>query len=217
MSAITQVKTDYTAIALVVDRSGSMESVAEDTKGGVKQFLAAQKQNAGKASLSLAQFDHEYQVFHPFSDLRQVDENAFAKQYQPRGSTALVDAIGRTIIDMSQKIEKMDSSERPTRVVVAIVTDGQENSSHEFTVPLIKQLIADKQKLGWDFVFLGADLNAITAAQHYGFNTNKVAFYDASNVGGAFTSIGKQVLSARSGGQVAFSHDDRSKLAAVKV
>ena len=191
MGAASPVRTDYTAIALIVDRSGSMESVAEDTKGGIKQFITAQKQNEGKSSFTLVQFDHEYQVLNNFSDLNQVDENAFAKQYEPRGSTALLDAIGRTVIEMSQKIEKMKPSDRPAHVIVAIVTDGQENASREFTVAKIKKLIEEKQARGWDFVFLGADLNAITVAQNYGFYSRQVAYYESSNISGALESIGK--------------------------
>ena len=213
MFPTTPVRTDYTAIALVVDRSGSMESVAEDTKGGVKQFITAQKQHSGKASFTLVQFDHEYQVLNDFSDLSKVDENAFTKQYAPRGSTALLDAIGRTVIEMSQKIEKMVLSERPAHVIVAIVTDGLENSSSEFTIAKIKKLIEEKQAQGWDFVFLGADLNAITVAQNYGFSSRQSAYYDASNISGAFSSIGKQVSSARSGSKVSFSSSERSHLA----
>ena len=206
-------RTDYTAIALIVDRSGSMESVATDTKGGIKQFITAQKRNEKKASFTLVQFDHEYQVLNNFSDLKKVDENAFAKQYEPRGSTALLDAIGRTVIEMSQKIEKMDQSKRPARIIVAIVTDGQENASHEFTVAKIKQLIEEKQVQGWDFIFLGADLNAITVAKNYGLDTSKIAYYEPSNICGALKSIEKNVSNARNGSKVSFSIDERKRLA----
>jgi len=216
MGATTQVRTDTAAIALIVDRSGSMSSVAEDTKGGIKQFITSQKQNPGKASFTLVQFDHEYEVLNNFSDLSKVDENAFAKQYEPRGCTALLDAIGRTVIDMSQKIEKMGQSEKPAQVIVAIVTDGQENASREFTVAKVKKLIEEKQALGWNFVFLGADLNAITVAQSYGFDAKQAAHYESSNISGALQSIGKQVSAARSGCKVSFSSDDRRQLAAIK-
>jgi Mg-chelatase subunit ChlD len=216
MGAITPVKRDYTAIAMVVDRSGSMECVAEDTKGGVKQFIADQKRIDGKASFTLVQFDHEYEVLHNFSDLGKVDENAFAKQYAPRGSTALLDAIGKTVLEMGQKIEKMDQPERPAHVIVAIVTDGQENASCEFTVDKIKKLIEEKQAKDWDFVFLGADLNAISVAQSYGFTPSQSAYYKSSNICGAFKSICEQVISVRNGSKVSFSPDDRKGLAASK-
>ncbi len=217
MGAATQLRSDYTAIALIVDRSGSMEIVAEDTRGGIKQFIATQKQNKEKASFTLVQFDHEYQVLNNFSDLSKVDQDAFAKQYEPRGSTALLDAIGRTVIDMSQKIEKMNPSERPAHVVVAIVTDGQENASREFTIAKVKKLIEKNQARGWDFVFLGADLGGITVAQNCGLASGQTAYYKSSNIVGAFDSIGKQVLSARQGNKVFFSSDERKQLAATKV
>lgn len=216
MEITAQMKTDRAAIALVVDRSGSMESVAEDTKGGVKQFITAQKQNQGQASFTLVQFDHEYQVLNNFSDLNKVDENAFVKQYAPRGSTALLDAIGRTVIEMSQKIETMDSSKKPDRVIVAIVTDGQENASREFTIAKVKKLIEEKQAKGWEFVFLSADLNATTDAQNYGFDPSKVAYYESSNTCSAFKSIGKLVSSVRNGNKASFSNDERRLLAATK-
>jgi len=211
---VAQVSTDYTAIALVVDRSGSMQNVIEDTKGGVKQFIAAQKQKEGKASFTLVQFDHEYQVLNDFVDLSKVDEEAFAKQYEPRGCTALLDAIGRTVIETSQKIDKMDQSKRPTRVIVAIVTDGQENASREFTIDKVKKLVEEKQASGWNFVFLGADLNAIPVAQSYGFKSTQAAYYCSSNISGAFCSIGKLVTDVRSGSKEAsFSAEERAKLA----
>lgn len=214
MSEISQIRTDLAAIALVIDRSGSMSNVADDTKGGIKQFISSQKQKEGQATLTLVQFDHEYQVLNDFTPLSSVDENAFVKQYEPRGCTALLDAIGRTVIEMSQKIEKMEPSEKPSRVIVAIVTDGQENASKDYTVEKVKALIEEKRALGWDFVFLGADLDSIAVAKHYGFDAKQAAYYKSSNIGGALDLIGDQVTAARKGLEVAFSPEQRTKLAA---
>jgi hypothetical protein len=110
----------------------------------------------------------------------------------------------------------MDQSERPAHVIVAIVTDGQENASREFTVAKIKKLIEEKQARGWDFVFLGADLNAITVAQNYGFDKRQTAYYESTNISGALQSIGKQVSAARNGSKVSFSLDERNQLATTK-
>lgn len=206
----------YTAIALVVDRSGSMYSVAEDTKGSVKNLIQTQKQEAGQASLTLVQFDHEYQVYHDFVDLQTVDATAFADQYQPRGNTALVDAIGRTIISMSQKIDSMEPCEKPTRVVVAIVTDGLENSSHEFTTERVKKLVEEKQALGWDFIFLGADLNAIQTAHGYGISPNTSACYNSSNVSEAMNVINSKISSVRQGDHAEISDEERNQLTTPK-
>lgn len=211
------IQTDYSAIALVIDRSGSMMSIAEDTKGGIKQFIQAQKQKEGKATLTLAQFDHEYQVLNHFSELNTVDEDAFVKQYEPRGTTALLDAIGRTVIEMGQKIEKMEPAEKPAHVIVAIVTDGQENASRDFTVEKIKSLIAEKKALGWNFIFLGADLDVMTVGQRYGFEPKEVAYFQSSNVNAAMQSIEKQVSDARTGKAIFFSPEEREELAISKI
>ncbi len=200
----------YTAIALVVDRSGSMHSVADDTKGSVQNLIQTQKQQEGQASLTLIQFDHEYQVIHDCADLQTVDEEAFAKQYQPRGSTALVDAIGRTIINMSNKIETME--QKPTKVIVAVVTDGFENASREFTTEKVKQLVEEKQNLGWEFIFLGADLNAIHSAQSYGFSPKGSAYYHNGNVSQAFDTLNSKISDARQGKTIEITEEERNYL-----
>lgn len=202
----------YTAIALVVDRSGSMYQVAEDTKGSVENLLETQKKVEGKASLTLAQFDHQYEVIHDFTDLKLVDVKAFTNQYQPRGDTALVDAIGRTIITMSERIEKMETSEKPTKVIVAIVTDGFENASHEFTTEKVKKLVEEKQAQGWNFIFLGADLNAIQTAQSYGFSSKGSAYFKNSNISKAMEVICNQISNTRKGEPAEISEKERSEL-----
>jgi len=150
------------------------------------------------------------------SRLNTVDEDAFVNQYEPRGTTALLDAIGRTVIEMSQKIEKMEPKEKPAHVIVAIVTDGKENASKDFTVEKIKNLIAEKKALGWSFIFLGADLDVMTAGQRYGFEPKEVAYFDSSNVKVAMQSIEKQVSDARTGKVVDFSQKEREELAIAK-
>lgn len=198
----------YTAIALVVDRSGSMHSVVNDTKGSVLNLIQTQKKEEGHASLTLVQFDHEYEVIHDFVDVQEVDENAFVEQYQPRGSTALVDAIGRTIINLSNRVEEA----KPNKIVVAIVTDGLENSSREFTAAKVRQLIEEKQNQGWEFLFLGADINAIHTAQSYGISPDTCAYYENSNVGGAMDLINTKISDARQGKQIQISEEERVQI-----
>lgn len=203
----------YTAIALIVDRSGSMYSVADDTKGSVENLIQEQKKEEGIASLTLVQFDHEYEVVHDFAPLQEVDEKEFTRQYQPRGSTALVDAIGRTIISMSDRIESMDESKKPTRVVVAIVTDGLENASHEFTAEKVKALVNEKQELGWDFIYLGADLDAVHTAGRYGFAPEASAIYDEKNITEAMKAVNTKISCVRQGGKAEFTNEERDQLA----
>lgn len=200
----------YTAIALIVDRSGSMYSVADDTKGSVENLIQEQKQESGNASLTLVQFDHEYEIVYDFAPLQEVDEKEFTSQYQPRGQTALVDAIARTILSMSDRIETME--EKPTRVVVAIVTDGLENASHEFTAEKVKALVKEKQELGWDFIFLGADLDAVQTAGRYGFSPDASATYDAGNITEAMKAINTKISDVRQGGKAEFTSEEREQL-----
>lgn len=197
-----------TAIALIVDRSGSMYSVADDTKGSVQTLIQKQKQEEGKAFLTLIQFDHEYDVIYDFEDIQEVDEKAFAEQYQPRGSTALADAIGRTILEVSDKLDNMLAI--PEKIVVAIVTDGYENSSREFTTAKVKQLITEKQEQGWEFIFLGADLNAIHSAQSYGILPESSAYYKNTNVEGAMDLISCKITDARAGKAIQITEEERA-------
>ena len=205
--------TDYTALALVVDRSGSMHSVASDVKGSVKQFIGDQKKNPGKASLTVSQFDHEYEVIHNFKELSEVDEEAFANGYSPRGSTALLDAIGRATIEMAQKVQSMPEADQPKRVVVAIITDGLENASTDFTLEKIRDMIKEKEELGWDFIFMGATLDTIDIAKNMGFSPKRSAVYDASNVKTCMQSISDMITSARLNKEVEISQEERDRLA----
>ena len=120
---------NYTAIALVVDRSGSMESIKGDTVGSIKQFIGDQKKLDGKATLRIVQFDDKYETVYKDVDIKKIDEKEFAEKYCPRGCTALLDAIGRIITELGQTIKEMKEKERPSKVVVAIITDGYENAT----------------------------------------------------------------------------------------
>lgn len=205
--------TNYTAMALVVDRSGSMHSMAADVKGSVKQFIGDQKKNEGKATLTVSQFDHSYEVIHNHKNIQEVDEDQFNKAYTPRGSTALLDAIGRATLDMQQEIDKMTVEDRPQRVIVAVITDGYENASSEFNIDQIKDMIKSKEAQGWDFMFMGASLDTIDIAKSMGFSASKSAFYDATNIKGCMGSINEQVTKARLNKEVNITEEERANMA----
>lgn len=211
-AAIAPIASDYTALALVVDRSGSMGSIANEVKGSVKQFVEDQQKKSGRASLTVAQFDHEYEVVHDFVDLTKVDATSFSNQYQPRGMTALLDAIGRTASTLKQKIEAMPEAERPKRVVVAVITDGLENSSKEYTLDKIKALVKQQEGFGWDFMFLGASLDAINVGTSYGFSSGKSACFSTSNFEGSMQVISDKASAARCNQPVAFSEKERADM-----
>lgn len=197
------------ALALVVDRSGSMYSIANDVKGSVKQFIGEQKKIEGKASLRVAQFDHTYEVIHDVNDINEVDEEAFAKAYSPRGTTALLDAIGRTIFEMHEKLDKMSEEERPKRVVIAVITDGLENASREFKLEQIKEMIQENEKLGWNFVFMAATLKAMEEAESMGFSKDKSTAFDTSNISSCVSNLSAKFSQARQGEDIKYTQEER--------
>jgi hypothetical protein len=145
-------KTDLTDITLVVDRSGSMEAVREDAEGGVNAFLREQAQQPGEALLTLVQFDTEYEFVHKGISVK----DAPAYKLVPRGCTALLDAVGRAINETGDRLAKMAETDRPGLVVFVIVTDGLENSSHEFTKVKVQEMIDRQQnQYHWQFTFPG--------------------------------------------------------------
>lgn len=158
---------DHTEIVCIIDRSGSMESIRSDAMGGFNTFIKAQKKVPGTASVSLVLFNDQYETPYTDKDIKEV-ENLTNKTFVPRGMTALLDAIGKTIYNMSTKIASMKKEDRPEKVIVCILTDGEENSSKVFTGDQIKTMI-DNQKgqSQWNFVFLAANQDAFATAHTF--------------------------------------------------
>lgn len=155
---------DKTEICIVLDRSGSMASLKGATIEAFNGFLSSQRRGVGAAAATLVQFDDQYEVVYrgiPIGETVDLDE----RTYVPRGSTALLDAIGRTILELRRRIGAQVECDRPGAVVFVIQTDGYENASREFTLPQINALIAEmRDRFGWQFVFLGANQDAIASA-----------------------------------------------------
>ena len=157
-------RADLTEIAFVLDRSGSMNPIAADAIGGFNAFLADQQALPGEARLTLVLFDHEYLVPYSHAPIKTVGP-LDAKTYVPRGMTALLDAVGRTIDDIGARLAAMPEAERPAKVIVAILTDGQENASRDYTFAKVSGMIKHQQeKYSWEFIFLAANQDAIAAA-----------------------------------------------------
>lgn len=186
-------------IALILDRSGSMESIKTDTIGGFNKFLDSQKRVDGKCRISLYQFDDRYDVVYENKDIQDaplLDDKTFV----PRGWTALLDAIGRTVNDLGSRLNKLPEKERPQKVMVVIMTDGAENTSKEFSREKIFEMIKHQtDKYSWNFIFLGANQDAIATAQSYGIGANSTLTYAASSVGtkSAFNSLSTAMSGAR--------------------
>lgn len=185
-------------IAVVLDRSGSMNSVREDTIGGFNRFLKDQKAVDGSADISLYQFDHEYTTVYTNKNIQEAPE-LNAATYVARGSTALLDAIGRTINSVGATLANLPESERPNKVVIAIMTDGYENASREFTPDSIRKLIKQQENVySWEFLFLGATLDAVDVAQDYGIKGASALSYNSAKTTQTFDTFSKAVTSVRS-------------------
>jgi Mg-chelatase subunit ChlD len=210
-------KTDYTHIAVILDRTGSMESIRDDTIGGFNAFLTEQKQQPGKATLTLVQFDSQdpYEVIHQVKTIKEVSELT-KETYVPRASTPLLDAIGRGINDLEKCLADMKEDSRPSKVVFVVITDGQENASREFRRDQILKMITEKEKQNsWQFVFLSADLDAINDAMDHGFQAKAAMAFDQTGVGvkNAWASVSQNIANYRSSRakDVSFSEEDRKK------
>jgi hypothetical protein len=208
-------KTGYTDISIVLDRSGSMESVRSDTIGGFNTFLDDQRESGGEATITLAQFDNIYEVVYsaiPLADANRLDNSTFV----PRASTALLDAIGRTIQDTGRRLAAMAEDQRPEKVVFVILTDGLENASNEFTAQKVNEMISHQRDVyKWEFVFLGANQDAITTAANLGIRAANSLTYAANSEGveRAFRSMSKKLVEYRAGvsAQVEFDEEDREE------
>jgi hypothetical protein len=166
-----------TLIHLVVDRSGSMGGKERDVVGGINAFIAQQKLVPGEAILSMCRFDYEYEMFRPPTPLELVSPLA-PEEYQPRGGTALRDAIGRSLAELDEAWSK----HWPDRAICVICTDGEENSSREFTHDAIKAAITSREASGkWTFIFLGAGVNAFAQGASFGIHSANTAGYQAQS------------------------------------
>jgi len=193
---------DYTHIAVILDRTGSMEAIRDDTIGGFNAFLQQQKAEPGFATLTLVQFDSQdpYEVIHHFKPIAEVPELT-RETYVPRASTPLLDAMGRGINDLENSLSKLGEADRPARVLMVVVTDGQENASREFRKEQIEKMIKEKtEKDGWQFVFLSADLAAIHDAHAVGVDPSASLLYEKSGLGskGAWFSLSRRLSEYRS-------------------
>lgn len=210
-------KENYTHIAIVLDRTGSMETIRDDTIGGFNAFLSAQKAEPGVATLTLVQFDSQdpYELIHRFKPLAEVPELT-RETFVPRASTPLLDAIGRGINDLEKSLADLEESERPSRVVMVIITDGQENASREFRKDQIEKMIRERQeKSAWQFVFLSADLEAIGDALASGLRAAAVMGHDRDSHGTttAWAALSRHVADYRTGRKedVSFTEEDRAE------
>ena len=176
-------KNNLTEIVFILDRSGSMGGLESDTIGGYNKFLNEQKSVDGEATISTILFDDRYEILHNRVDIRNV-KPITNKEYYVRGSTALYDAIGRAIDYIGSCLRQTKEEERPSKVIMVIITDGLENSSKEYSHFVIKKMIEhQKTKSSWEFLFLGANFDAEEFAETISIDRSRAATYDNSKEG----------------------------------
>jgi hypothetical protein len=212
-------RADFTDITFVLDRSGSMASIKAATIESFNGFLLSQRGGAGTAQMTLVQFDDQFDTLYTSQPVADAPELTDAT-YQPRASTALLDAMGRTIVATGQRLARLPEAQRPGTVLFVTLTDGLENASREYTLPRLNQMIAEQRdKYAWQFIFLGANQDAIATAAQMGIGANQALTFSATPGGAAacLSAVNKQVHKvrrSRSAGDVtadfAFEESDRA-------
>jgi len=198
-----------TEIVCVIDKSGSMSSTADDAIGGFNEFLARHRELGNNSRLTLTLFDTNYDIVHKSILLEDVVELS-CRNYAPGGMTALFDAVGRTIDEVAKAHEELDESERPDKVLMVILTDGQENSSKEYAKDLVLSKISEYREKNWEFVFLGADESAFEESRSLGFDANMTRGFEASSgvgIRNMFDCMDSAYTSYRSGKKIDLGED----------
>lgn len=204
-------------IAVVLDRSGSMAGIRDELMQGFNNFLADRCKDPGDVRMTLARFDNVYELVYndiPVTDVKPLDADSFA----PRGSTALLDAIGKTVSDIGKALTAKPENERPGKVCVMILTDGDENSSKTYvSAAQIKKMVeVQRSQYNWEFIFLGASLDAIGTSTAMGMSQSTSMSYTASGKGilRAFNATSNMVGAASAGAtyqSMSYSDKDRAE------
>ena len=185
-------KKNLTELVFILDRSGSMGGLEADTIGGFNSLLDKQKREEGEALISTVLFDNEIQVLHDRVRLEDV-AHMTERDYFVRGCTALLDAVGGAIHHIGNVHKYTRPEDVPAHTLVVITTDGMENASRRYTAPQVKEMVKRQQeKYGWEFLFLGANIDAVETAAHFGIDARHAANYHSDSEG---TQLNYEVLS----------------------
>lgn len=194
------IKTNRTELVFILDRSGSMSGLEKDTIGGYNAMLEKQKKEPGEAAVTTVLFDNYVELLHdriPIQGVAPITE----KEYYVRGCTALLDAIGVAIQKISAVQQHTTPEMRAEKVLFVITTDGYENASREYSYDKIKKLVEEKKAEGWEFLFLGANIDAIATAARFGISADRATNYHADSQGTAinFAAVSEAASAARCG------------------
>lgn len=171
-------------LVFILDRSGSMGGLESDTIGGYNSMMEKQKNGkTGKVNVTTVLFDDKYELLHdriPIKEIKPITD----KEYFVRGNTALLDAIGKTVSHIKSEQNKLEKEKKSEKVMFIIITDGMENASKEYTVKAVKEIIeTQKNKEKWEFLFLGANIDAIGTAESYGIDSSRAVQYKSDSRG----------------------------------
>ena len=198
------VKNGITELVFILDRSGSMAGLESDTIGGFNSLIAKQKKQEGKCFVSTVLFNSESEVIHDRVDLSEV-RNMTDDDYQVGGCTALIDAIGCAIHHIGNIHKYARPEDVPEHTMFVITTDGYENASHIYSSDKVKKMVEkQKEKYGWEFLFVGANIDAVETAKHYGIAPERAVNYnaDSQGTGVVFESVSRTMGSFRAGNAV---------------
>ena len=178
-------KKNLTELVFILDRSGSMSGLEDDTIGGFNAMIEKQKKEPGEAYVSTVLFDNHREVIHDRVDIQRIGPMT-QEQYYVRGSTALLDAVGNSIRHIANVHKYAREEDRPEKTLFIITTDGMENASREYSYERIRKMIEhEKEKYGWEFIFLGANIDAAKEAARFGIEADCAADYHADSKGTA--------------------------------
>ena len=178
-------KKNLTELVFILDRSGSMAGLEKDTIGGFNSMIAKQRREPGEAYVSTILFDNHREVIHDRVDIHKVQPMT-QEQYYVRGSTALLDAVGKSIRHIGNVHKYAREEDRPEKTLFIITTDGMENASREYDYEKVRRMIEhEKEKYGWEFIFLGANIDATKEAARFGIDESRAANYHADSKGTA--------------------------------
>ncbi len=172
---------NMTEVVFILDRSGSMSGLEEDTIGGFNAMIKKQKKAEGNARITTVLFDDKLEVLHNRLDIREVGEIT-EDEYYVRGCTALLDAIGYTIKEISG-MQKKEGENKPEKTIFIITTDGMENSSKHYDYKKVKKMVEKKKEKNWEFIFMGANIDAIEVGAKFGVSASRAVNYTCDSVG----------------------------------
>lgn len=201
---MTILKRNLTELVFILDKSGSMAGLEADTIGGFNAMLMKQQKAEGEAFVTTVLFNHLYELIHDRINVRGISPIT-KKDYEVGGTTALLDAIGFTIQKMINVQKRTSEDERAEKVLFVITTDGMENASREYTTDKIRKMVQhQKEKYGWEFIFLGANIDAISTAAQFGINKDFAVDYHADDIGTQlnYEAVNEAVTNLRSGKRI---------------